>query len=251
LLAQRANCEIDIKALVALSGFAEPALRARLTPAPAPAEPALVVEQLPARLLAQRPDIFAAEREVAAASADIGNAEAQRYPRLTLSGSVGRANFRGGDIDASLPTWSIGPLALTVPLFDGGRRAANVEAARARYEEAAANYRARVRQAVREVEQALVMLDSTARRSDDARAAVDGYRASFEATDARYRNGLASLIELEETRRARLAAENNLATLELERRNAWVGLYRAAGGGWNADAAVPPAAAASAALRPR
>ncbi|MDB5727835.1 MAG: transporter [Noviherbaspirillum sp.] len=249
VLRQRADCEMDIKALVALSGISEPELRARLAAAPAPIEPApLAIDRLPARLLAQRPDIFAAEREVAAASADIGSAEAQRYPRLTLSGSVGVANFKGGGFDTTLDTWSIGPLALTVPLFDGGRRAAGVEAARARYEEATANYRARVRQAVREVEQALVTLDSTARRNDDARTAVEGYRASYDATEARYRNGLASLIELEETRRARLAAENSLATLELERRNAWVGLYRAAGGGWDASAA-PPLSGPTAALR--
>jgi NodT family efflux transporter outer membrane factor (OMF) lipoprotein len=246
LLRQRAECEIDIKALVALSGIPEPELRARLAAAPVPAEPGqLAIGELPASLLAQRPDIFAAEREVAAASADIGSAEAQRYPRLTLSGSIGVANFRGGGIDTNLNTWSIGPLGLTVPLFDAGRRTANVEAARARYEEAAANYRARVRQAVREVEQTLVTLDSTARRNDDARTAVEGYRASYEATEARYRNGLASLIELEETRRARLAAENNLVTLELERRNAWIGLYRAAGGGWNADAASASGPAAA------
>ncbi|WP_170942317.1 TolC family protein, partial [Noviherbaspirillum denitrificans] len=186
-------------------------------------------------LLSQRPDVFAAEREVAAAAAEIGGARAQRFPRLSLSGSIGRANFRSGGVDADLSTWSIGPLAMSLPLFDGGRRAANVEAAEARYEAAAAAYRARVRQAVREVEEALVNLQSTAARGEDARISVEGYRTSFTATEARYKAGLASLVELEEARRNRLTAENALVALERERRSAWVALYRAAGGGWTAQ----------------
>jgi outer membrane protein, multidrug efflux system len=232
---QRAQCETGIKALVALTALPEPELRQKLSaPAATTAETSFAIDSLPAQVLSQRPDVFAAEREVAAASAEIGGAQAQRFPRLSLSGSVGRANFRTGGTDVELSTWSIGPLALSLPVFDGGRRAANVEAAQARYEAAVAAYRARVRQAVREVEEALVSLNSTAARGEDARVAVEGYRASFDATEARYKGGLASLVELEEARRNRLASENALVTLERERRAAWVALYRAAGGGWNA-----------------
>jgi len=185
-------------------------------------------------VLAQRPDVFAAEREVAAASAEIGGAQAERFPRLSLNGSIGRASFRAGGTAVELSTWSIGPLAASLPLLDVGRPAAGGEAAQARYEAAVAAYRARVRQAVREVEEALINLDSTAARGEDARAALEGYRASFIATEARYKSGLASLVELEEARRNRLASENALVALERERRGAWVALYRAAGGGWTA-----------------
>ncbi len=94
-----------------------------------------------------------------------------------------------------------------------------------------------MRQAVREVEAALVNLDSIAARSDDVRIATEGYRASFNATEARYKIGMASLVELEESRRTRLAAENALVTLERDRRAAWIALYRALGGGWTAGAA--------------
>ena len=190
------------------------------------------VASVPAVALAQRPDVFSAEREVAAASAEVGSAQAQRYPRLSLSGSIGSARFRAGGLTTTLDTWSIGPLALSLPLFDGGRRAADVDAAQARYEEAAALYRARVRQAVREVEEALVNLESTAARGEDARVAAEGYIASFAGTDARYRSGLASLVELEDARRTQLAAETALLSLRRERATAWVALYRAMGGGW-------------------
>ena len=232
---QRALCEAGIKSLVALTGLPEPELRQTLSgSATTAAETAIMIDSLPAQVLSQRPDVFAAEREVAASSAEIGGAQAQRYPRLSLSGSIGRASFRTGGTDVELSTWSIGPLALSLPLFDGGRRAANVEAAEARYEAAVVAYRARVRQAVREVEEALINLNSTAARGEDARTAVEGYRISFNATEARYKGGLASLVELEDARRNRLTAENVLVLLERERRSAWIALYRAAGGGWNA-----------------
>lgn len=231
---QRALCDVEVKALVALTAMPEPRLRERLAAGwtdPSLAG-ALAVASVPARVLAQRPDVFQAEREVAAASAEVGSARADRFPRLTLSGSIAAGSVRTGGVTTDLQTWSIGPLAVALPIFDGGRRAANEDAAQARYEEAAALYAARVRQAVREVEEALVNLDSARLRNDDARVAMEGYRASFAATQARYRSGLASLVELEDARRTSLAAETAWVALQRERVAAWIALYRAMGGGW-------------------
>jgi outer membrane protein TolC len=149
-----------------------------------------------------------------------------------------------GGVSTDLQTWSIGPLALTVPIFDGGRRAANVDAAQARYEEAAALYAARVRQAVREVEEALVNLESARARGHDARTAAEGYRTSFVATEARYRSGLASLVELEDARRTLLAAETALLGLQRENAASWIALYRATGGGWTRPEALAETAPA-------
>ncbi|NHZ32220.1 efflux transporter outer membrane subunit [Massilia rubra] len=231
---QRALCDIDIKTLVALTAIDEPDLRARLLATTPVAPPAPAIAALPAQVLAQRPDVFTAEREVAAASFEVGSAQAQRYPRLSLQGSIGRANFRSGGENNQFDTWSIGPLALTLPIFDGGRRSANVDAARARYDAAVVSYRASARRAVSEVEQALVNLDSAAERGFDAQVSLDGYRAAFRAAEDRYKNGLGSLLELEDARRTRLAAENAVVTLQRERSAASVALYRAAGGGWTA-----------------
>jgi multidrug efflux system outer membrane protein len=237
----RAQCDVNVKALVALSGVAEPELRRQLaTPWQEPGPSILLpVVALPARMLAQRPDVYQAEREVAAASAEIGSAQAQRYPRLSLTGSIGAGLIRTGGANTDLQTWSIGPVAVTVPLFDGGRRAANVEAAKARYEEAAALYTARVRQAVREVEEALVNLESSRLRMEDARTAAEGFRNFFTATEARYRSGLGNLVELEDARRTALAAETALVDLQRERVAGWIALYRAVGGGWDRPGAPP------------
>lgn len=231
---QRSLCELDIKALVALTAVPEAELRQQLVAAPRDLAPGatLAIASVPAQALGQRPDLYSAERDIAAASAEASSVDAQRYPRLALNGSIGALAYRAGGASNSMSTWSIGPLSLSVPLLDGGRRNANLQAAQARYDEAVFVYRARARQAVREVEEALVRLQGAAARSDDAATADQGYRAWLAATEARYTNGLASLVELEETRRTALAAASSLLALRREQVQAWIALYRAVGGGW-------------------
>lgn len=236
LTAQRAECEVAVKGLVALTGLPEPDVRARLAKSggrlPEPRE--FEVRAVPAGLLAQRPDLAAAERALAAANADVGAAEGDRRPRLSLAGSVGPLRLEAGQLAATLSTWSIGP-SVSLPIFDGGRRLANVEAARVAYAAAEADYRARARQAVREVEEALVRLQAATDREADARTAAEGYRKAFTAAEVRWRNGLGSLLELEESRRLALNADSTLAGVQRDRVAAWVQLYRALGGGWTAS----------------
>ena len=131
---QAARCELDIKALVAFSALPEPDLKKKLALTQAiPAQKApILIAIVPADALAQRPDIFQAAREVAAASDEIGSAQAARYPRLGLNGSIGTSRARSGGVSSDFNTWSIGPLSFTVPLFDGGRRAVNVDVGRIR-----------------------------------------------------------------------------------------------------------------------
>lgn len=241
LTQQRAACDLAIKSLVALTALPEPELReqlkARRASLPRPAQ--LAVAQVPAQVLAQRPDLAAAEREVIAAAADTSQARAQRYPRVSLAGSIGPSRFETGAGSTSGTLWSVGPVSVSLPLFDGGVRRANAQAAQAAYEAAATRYAARLRTAVREVEEALVALQSTAARGEDARTAADGYERSLRAVESRYRGGLASLFELEDARRSAVAAQAALIELQRERVAAWISLYRALGGGWSADAANP------------
>ncbi|WP_338766443.1 efflux transporter outer membrane subunit [Massilia sp. METH4] len=236
-IAQRAQCEVDVKTLVALTAMAEPELRKRLADATAELSPAqgIALASLPAETLAQRPDVFNAEREVAAASFEVAGARAQRFPRLTIAGSIGRGQVHAAGESVTAGTWTIGPVQMTLPVFDAGRRRASVEAARERYEAAVTTYRGSVRQAVAEVEQALVNLQGTDLRAVQAQASLEGYRASFTAAEDLYRNGMGSLLQLEDARRTRLAAENAVIAVQRERSAAWIALYRAAGGGWNRD----------------
>jgi NodT family efflux transporter outer membrane factor (OMF) lipoprotein len=234
LTQRRAQCDLLVKGLVALTGLAETALRNQLAagqarlPQPAP----IMMASVPAQVLAQRPDVLNAELEVVAASADVSQAQALRYPRVGLAGSVSGVRFESPQGTQSGTVWAVGPLTVSLPLFDGGTRRANVVAAQARYDEAGALYRAKLRTAVREVEEALIALQSTADRSADAKVATEGYEASYRATEARFKGGLGTLFELEDARRSALLAQIALIDLQRERSSAWISLYRALGGGW-------------------
>ncbi|HPU11633.1 MAG TPA: TolC family protein, partial [Ottowia sp.] len=235
---QQAACDVQRKALVALTGLPEPDIEQKMAVAQVQQAPAALfsIASLPADTLRQRPDVWAAEREVLAARAEIVSADAARWPGLSLGGNIGALQLRAGGATRDFSTWQFGPLQLSLPIFDGGRIAAGQAAARARYDEAVANYQGQVRQAVQEVETALTQGAAARAREADARAAVAGYRQQFAATEALYRQGMANLPQLEEARRNLLVSEITLAQLLNDQQAAGVALYRAAGGGWQAPA---------------
>jgi outer membrane protein, multidrug efflux system len=244
--AAQAQCHVLVKSLVALSGMPEPELREKLASNRPAAQQNIaqaatfLVANIPAEVLAQRPDIVAAQRAVLAASQEARAADARRLPMLSLNGSIGAASLRQGGATTDGLTWSVGPLAVSLPLLDGGRTTANTQAALAAYDEAVALLRAKARGAVREVEEALVNLGSAQSRHADAQLAAAGYASALGAAQARYQAGLASLVELEDVRRTALFAQQNLLSLERDRIAAWISLYRAAGGGWTAQSTITP-----------
>lgn len=239
---QALQCTLNIKSLVALTAIPEPTLVAKLAQntgvMPNPAD--IQMTEMPASLLAQRPDVLNAERNVAAASFGIASNEAQRYPRLSLNGNIGLSydsfsrTFSKNTSTLDGLTWSIGPLSVSLPIFDAGVRAANIQSAKAQYEASKSTYESVVRNAVREVEEALATLNSTAQRYADTQQAAQGFKASLNAAEARNKASLGNAFELEEARRASFQAENNLLALNNERVLAWISLYRAMGGGWTA-----------------
>ncbi len=247
LAAQRADCEALTLALGSLTGRAAPNLRealgARRATLPQPGR-AFDVDAVPAQVLASRPDIAAAEQALVAAHADLGAAEAARWPRLVLSGNIGPSWLRLGGSTAEGTAWGFMP-TLSLPILDGGRIAAGVDAAAARRDAAHATLDARIRSAVREVEEALVRLAAARAREGDAVRAAEGFRSYFNATEARWRIGAANLIEMEDARRLALNAQAALLGLQRERAAAWVTLYRAVGGGWRPDDATLPVATPS------
>ncbi|QNG76946.1 RND transporter [Stenotrophomonas maltophilia] len=229
-----AQCDLLVKALVALTAQDEPTLRRKLAEntAQLPQPTEFGVNAVPAEVLAQRPDIHAAARNVVAAIADSTQAHAQRWPRITLAGSIGSTRVSSLGVSTDGTVWSVGPIAITFPLFDGGIRRANAQAAKVRYESATTAYAARLRAAIQEVESVLVTLESTTQRSESASVAVDGFERSYRATATSYDVGSASLFDLEDARRSLISAQSTLIDLRRERLLAWVSLYRAMGGGW-------------------
>ena len=239
---QSLQCTLMLKSLVALTAIPESNLRIALDKSSAvmPKPNNITVSKIPANLLLQRPDVLNAERNVAAAGFEVAISQAQRYPRLSLAGNIGltydntmRTFFprtTGKITDGT--TWSIGPVAVSLPIFDAGVRAANITMAKAQYEAAKNTYESVARNAVREVEEALARLDSTSQRLEDVNKSADGFNIALMATQMRYQSSLANLFELEDARRADLQAKINVFTLSNERTLAWISLYRAMGGGW-------------------
>jgi NodT family efflux transporter outer membrane factor (OMF) lipoprotein len=229
VISQQTECEVTIKALVALTGLAEPALRQQLgaQPAQLPATDSLTVLTLPVDLLSQRPDLVSAERALASASAKIGVAEADRYPRLSLTGSLSRSRTDGADTTP----WSFGP-SLSLPLLNGGAKRAAVDSAHAGYDLALATYQQSVRTAVQEVEQNLVRQMSAERRTADVRRSAEGYRRYATSVEANWRAGGDSLLNLEVAWRNAISAEQTLITVQRDQLLYGIALYKAVGGGW-------------------
>ncbi|MDE1151589.1 MAG: efflux transporter outer membrane subunit [Micavibrio sp.] len=229
--AQRFNLLAQLTAVPAATLQQRLAAATGAVPSPRNAD----VTTVPADTIQQRPDIAAAERNLAAASAAIGVAEAERYPSLSLGGAIGINKANGS---SSLSTWSFGP-SLSLPLFNGGALKAEADRTRAVLDETVAAYRSAVRLAVNEVEDALARLDAVDRRTENAEQAVDRYRKYLAAMDSNYKAGVASLLDLEEARRTVYSSEETLITVRQEQAQAWIALYKAVGGGWNGQYDVP------------
>lgn len=181
---------------------------------------------LPATVLARHPAVMAAEAELAAAWADIAVARAERLPRLDLGAALSGQWLRAGrQGDAG---WSFGP-AFSMPLFDGGRGAAAVAAGQARYRLALATLQGIVRDAARDVENALAATQSADTRLVTTREAVDAAQAAFDATDAMWRAGATSLFVLEDARRLLASAQNDAIAAVQDSGQAWIALVLACG----------------------
>ena len=230
-----AQCTAAIKGLSALTSMDEDVLRTRLAKPVTSQPPALAVDAVPGQALAQRPDVFAAAQALAAASGDVGYARAQQFPHLSIGGSISRMFMTSHQphLDEVYKTvWSVGPLGISLPILDWGRISANLHSSKAQYEANVIQYQMVLRNAVRDVETALVNLHSAQQRTANTKIAVDGFDKAFAAANAKYKAGMGSMLELENARRNLNNARLGQSALQQQTESAWVALYRALGGGW-------------------
>jgi NodT family efflux transporter outer membrane factor (OMF) lipoprotein len=235
---QRALLEHALAILVGASPSAPvlPAANASSSGSALPAPPAIPVG-LPASLLAQRPDLAASVANLRAFNAQVGVAQGAFYPSLSLTGNFGFASEALRDLaSGSARQFSIGPLALSLPILDGGRNKANLKLAQARFNEAVANHEGRVLTALREVEDALSDVQQRQLQGEAQKQSRDAAARAYLVAKARYERGLSTYLDVTDAQRSALAAERAAAQIGTQRLLASVAVARALGGGWKQEA---------------
>ncbi len=197
---------------------------------------------LPSDVLALRPDIVSAEQNLIAANADIGQARAAYFPKVSLTATLGQQSRDFSNlVDPASMFWNL--LAnLTQPIFRSGAIGAVVAAANARQQQAVAQYTQTVQNAFRDVHDAL---NNSAAGQDIANTTakrIDALRNTLRLADLRYKNGYANYLEVLNAQRDLAQAEISLIDVQRTQLNAVVALYKALGGGWDATTVVSRAA---------
>lgn len=205
---------------------------------PVPPTPPEVPIGLPSELARRRPDIRQAEAQLHSATADIGVAVADYFPRITLSGSVGLQALQFKD----LGSWNAGQYAfgpsITLPIFEGGRIAATVELRKAQQREAAIAYRKTVLSAFHDVDNALIAYQAEQRRRARLETQVVQNRRALGLAQDQYKQGLVDFLTVLDAQRTLLAAQQELANSTTTISTDAVALYKALGGGWEAPNAA-------------
>ncbi|MDB6082678.1 MAG: nodT [Gammaproteobacteria bacterium] len=230
------NISVSRHALAVLIGQTPEALDSELGPsAELPALPQLVPIGLPSALARRRPDIRQAEATLHAATAEIGVSVASLYPDISLAGSFGLRNTSTHYLfDWASKFYSAGP-TISVPIFHGGALVANVKMARAEAAAAALNYRKTVLTALREVEDGLVSLDQDSVRVAALKDTVAADERALDITLHSYKVGLSTYITVLNLELQINQAKQQLAQASLTEITDLVKLYKALGGGWEAD----------------
>ncbi len=203
---------------------------ARVKPIPRPKSP--VQTGVPADVLLSRPDVRLAERQYAQYTAKIGQAEAARYPTISLTGSVATTGTKIGDLAKnSSVSWSFGP-ELSVPIFNAGQLKAAVEIAEAQRDQYFLAYRASVLTALEDVENASVALSQERLRSGKLAISARHYREAATLARSLYQSGTQSFLDLLEAERSLYTAEDSLIESQVSIAVDYIALNKALGGGW-------------------
>ncbi|MDX2117958.1 MAG: efflux transporter outer membrane subunit [Planctomycetota bacterium] len=206
-----------------------------------PTTPEHVPVGLPADLLRRRPDIRRAERQLAAATARVGAATADLYPKFRLVGDFGFQSSQFGDLfDMNSRFWSIGP-SVSVPIFEAGRIRGNIAVQEARVDQAAAAYDKAVLTAMEDVENSLVSFVQEQSRRRTLAASVEANRRSVELSQQLYQSGIVDFRNVLENQRNLYDSEDQLVQSVRGVSANLIALYKALGGGWESVEAPEPA----------
>jgi len=229
---RRRRAEVE-NSLAVLCGRNASGFSLQTAPLTADLLPPAIPPGLASTLLERRPDVAQAERQLAAANARIGVAQAVFFPTLRLTGSAGYVSAELDSIfDSTNQVWSVAP-SISLPVFVGGRNVANLNATKAAHVEAFAVYRRQVLVAFADVENALANLQWLGRQAQAQADVVAAARRAAEISDNRYQQGLVNYLEAVDAERQRLQAERGAVHVLSNRLSSIVLLIKALGGSWN------------------
>ena len=187
---------------------------------------------MPAEVLQRRPDVLAAERLLRAANADIGAARAAFFPSITLTASAGTQSLSLANLFGSgSGAWSFVP-QINLPIFDAGRRRANLQLSEAQQSIEVANYEKTLQVAFREVADALAQRGTLAEQLAAQQSLTEATQRSYTLSDALFKNGASSYLDVLDAQRSLYAARQTSITLRLSEQANRITLYRVLGGGW-------------------
>jgi multidrug efflux system outer membrane protein len=226
--------DVSIHRLSVLLGEEPGALRSELEKtSPIPSAGPEVDVGLPSDLLKRRPDIRRSEAQLAAATARIGEAKADLFPRFVLTGTAGRQATQLHDLTLGAGNFfSVGP-GISLPLFTGGRIRSNIAVQTSRQREVVIGYQSTVLNALEEVENALVSYSQEQERRDRLNDAVAHSQLAVDLATEQYKAGLVDFLSVLDAQRDLYANEDQLVQSQTSVTTNLVGLYRALGGGWN------------------
>ena len=194
--------------------------------------PSMIAGGVPSEIARRRPDIQRAEAQLHAATAEIGVAVADLYPRFTLSGSFVQQSLKASDFtEWGSRQWSIGP-AISLPIFDGGRRRAVVEVRKLDQQQAAVAYQQTVLRAWHEIETALSGYSAEQERNRELATALAASREAYDIARVRYNHGLINYLAELDARRTLLQTERAHSQSNIQLGTQLVAVYKALGGGW-------------------
>jgi len=240
----QSDIEVAMRRLGILGGGQATSLLAELsTPQALPRLVPQLPAAVPAQLLARRPDLRAIERALAAENARVNVAEADRYPSLSASLTLGLLSLATGNFaNAASAVWNAGARVAT-PLYNGGRLDADLKAARARYDQAAIRYEGTTARAVEEVEAAALRFNGSRARQEKLAAALRFDEDARNLAVIRYQGGLADFLEVLDAQRQLFSVQADEVVTREEALSHLVALYKALGGGW--DFGTQPTSAAA------
>jgi multidrug efflux system outer membrane protein len=191
----------------------------------------LTAGEIPSTVLQQRPDVLAAEHQLRAANANIGAARAAFFPSISLTTSIGTASASlSGLFSGGSGVWSFVP-QIGLPIFDTGRRRANLEVSETDYEIALAQYEKAIQSAFREVSDALAQRGTIDEQLAAQKALAEATTATFHLATARYEKGIDSYLSVLDAQRAMYFADLGLVSVRLAKQMNQVALYKSLGGG--------------------